>query len=107
VWLAIANDAKPPSATTVPLAVVRMHPRALAAGVAMHDVDGTTVRVFDPSKTVADLFKYRNRVGLDVALEGLRAYWFSPHRDAGALFRYADIDGVEKVMRPYLEATVA
>ena len=107
VWLAIAHNAKPPTTTTVPLAVVRMHPRALAAGVATHDVDGTAVRGFDPSKTVADLFKYRNRVGLDVALEALRAYWFSPHRDAGALRRYAGIDGVEKVMQPYLEATVA
>ena len=68
---------------------------------------GAPVHIFDPSKTVADLFKYRSRVGLDVALEALRATWFSEHRDASALTRYARIDGVERIMQPYLEATAA
>jgi len=54
-----------------------------------------------------DLFKFRSRVGLDVALEALRAYAGSAHRDLEALRRYARIDGVERVLQPYLEATVA
>ena len=72
-----------------------------------HSVDGTPVPVFNPSKTIADLLKYRTRVGLDVALEALRAYWESGYRDQGALRRYAQIDGVEAIMRPYLEAVAA
>lgn len=105
VWLALPQGAKPSASVPVGLVVVRMHPEALAAGVQTHDVDGVAVRVFDPSKTVADLFKYRSRVGLDVVLEALRAYWSSPFRDVAALYRYARIDGVERVMQPYLEAT--
>ena len=104
VWLALPHKTKPPTTASVGLEVVRMHPRALAAGVEAHDVDGTPVPVFDPSKTIADLFKFRSRVGLDVALEALQAYWTSTHRDQASLRRYARIDGVEKVLQPYLEA---
>lgn len=104
VWLALPHKAKPPRSIPVRLAVVRMHPRALEAGVVMHPIDGTPVPVFDPSKTIADLFKFRTRVGLDVALEALRAYWASEHRNLDALRRYAQIDAVENVLQPYLEA---
>ncbi len=107
VWLALPHKSKPPTTATVGLEVVRMHPRALAAGVGTHDVGGTPVRIFDPSKTIADLFKFRSRVGLDVALEALRAYWASDQRDPGALRRYARIDGIDKVLQPYLEAMAA
>jgi len=107
VWLALPHKAKPPTSAPVGLVVVRMHLRALAAGVVVHDVDGTSVPVFDPSKTIADLFKFRSRVGLDVALVALRAYAGSAHRDLETLRRYARIDGVERVLQPYLEATAA
>lgn len=104
VWLALPHKATPPSTVPVRLAVVRMHPRALEAGVVTHPIDGTPVPIFDPSKTIADLFKFRTRVGLDVALEALRAYWASDHRNLEALRRYARIDAVERVLQPYLEA---
>lgn len=107
VWLALPHKAKPPSSIPVGLAVVRMHPRALEAGVVTHDIDGTPVPIFEPSKTIADVFRFRNRVGLDVALEALRAYWASDQRDLEALRRYARIDGVENVLQPYLEAVAA
>jgi len=107
VWLALPNGSKPPTAVTVGLEVVRMHTRALAAGVQTPTIDGVRVPIFDPSKTIADLFKYRTRVGLDIVLEVLREYWDSPHRDVEALRRYAQIDGVENVMRPYIEAIAA
>ncbi len=107
VWLALPHKAKPPASVPVQLVVARMHPRALAAGVATHRIEGVPVPIFDPSKTVADLFKFRSRVGLDVALEALRAYWNSAYRDQEALRRYARLDGVENVMQPYLEATAA
>ena len=104
VWLALPHKAKPPRSIPVQLAIVRMHPRALEAGAVMHPIDGTPVQIFDPSKTIADLFKFRTRVGLDVALEALRAYWASDHRNLNALRRYTKIDAVENVLQPYLEA---
>ncbi len=107
VWLALPPHTTAPKAPTVALEVVRMAPPMLAAGVRSVDIDGVAVRVFDPSKTIADLFRFRNRVGLDVALEGLRAYWDSPHRDVAALERYARLDRVATVLRPYLEAMAA
>jgi predicted transcriptional regulator of viral defense system len=107
VWLALPPGGKPPTTSTVGLALVRTHPRALAAGVETHGILGASVPIFDPSKTVADLFKYRSKVGLDVALEALRAYWNSEERDLSALRRYARVDGVETVLQPYLEAMAA
>lgn len=107
VWLALPHGAKPPTTATVRLEVVRMHQRALTAGVGVHDVGGTPVPVFDPSKTIADLFKYRSRVGLDVALEALRAYWASDDRDMEELHRYARLDGISNVLQPYVEAMAA
>lgn len=107
VWLALPHKSTPPSTVPVRLAVVRMHPRALESGVVTHAIDGTPVPIFDPSKTIADLFKFRNRVGLDVALEALRAYWASDHRNLEALSHYARIDAVDKVLQPYLEVVAA
>jgi predicted transcriptional regulator of viral defense system len=107
VWLALPHKSTPPSTVPARLAVVRMHPRALEAGVETHRIDGTPVPIFDPSKTIADLFRFRTRVGLDVALEALKAYWASDHRNLEALRGYARIDAVENVLQPYLEAVAA
>ena len=84
-----------------------MRPKALEAGVLRPTIDGVPVPVFNVPKTIADLFRYRNRVGLDVAIEALKEYWHGPFRDPAALQRYARIDRVEKVMRPYLHAIAA
>jgi hypothetical protein len=65
------------------------------------------VRVYSPEKTIADCFKYRNKIGLDVAIEGLRTYRERTRKpDYQALSRFAQVDRVEKVMRPYLEAVL-
>lgn len=107
VWLALPPHARDPAMTTSKLEIVRMSEASLNAGVTMSNIDGVQVKVFDPSKTVADLFKYRSRVGLDVALEALKVYWHSEHRDLNALHQYARIDRVERVMRPHLETLAA
>jgi len=77
VWLAIDNKARPPKEESLPLRIVYMSGNALTAGVEEHLVSGVTVRVFNIAKTVADCFKYRNKIGLDVALEALRECWRS------------------------------
>ena len=107
VWIALPHATKPPTSAPVDLEVVRMRPKALEAGVIRPTIDGVPIPVFNVPKTVADLFRYRNRVGLDVAIEALKEYWYGPFRDPAALHRYARIGRVEKLMRPYLQAIAA
>ena len=104
VWIAIGNKEHPPRLDYPPLRIVRFAPAALAAGVEMRRVEGTTVRVTGVAKTVADCFKFRNKIGLDVALEALREGRRAKKASADELWRYARINRVANVMRPYLEA---
>jgi hypothetical protein len=75
--------------------------------VETHRIEGETVRVYSVAKTIADTFKYRNKIGLDVALEALREAWRARRFTMDKMYRYARICRVERVMRPYLEALVA
>lgn len=104
VWIAIPAHAKGPRSSTVELEVVRMEEEALRAGVRLEVIGQGEAKVFEPSKTVADLFKFRNRVGMDIVLEALKEYWRSPYRDVASLRRYSQMNRVENVMRPYLES---
>jgi predicted transcriptional regulator of viral defense system len=107
VWLAVDRRARRPALKYPPLRVVRFSGTALTEGVESHEIEGRTVRVYDVAKTVADCFKYRNKIGLDVALEALREAWRERRVTMDALDRYARICRVQRVMRPYLEALVA
>ena len=80
--------------------------RTLAAA-AKHVPNGVPVRFFNPAKTVADCFKYRNKIGLDVAIEALREYWKARRCKMDDLWHYTDVCRVRNVMRPYLEALAA
>ena len=104
VWIAIGNKEHPPRLDYPPLRTVRFSDSALAAGVETRRVDGVTVRVTSAAKTVADCFKFRNKIGLDVALETLRETRRARKASADDLWRYAKINRVTNVMRPYLEA---
>jgi predicted transcriptional regulator of viral defense system len=104
VWLAIPQTVPTPQLRTPALRVVRMSGAALTEGVEHVEVDGVSVPVFNPAKTVADCFKYRNKIGLDVALEALGEAWRARRVSMDDLWRYATIDRVHNVMRPYLEA---
>jgi len=107
VWLAIPHKAHAPRFDYPPLRVIRMSGPALTEGVETVDVAGTQVRVFSIAKTVADCFKFRNKIGLDVALEALREAWTGKRATMDELWRYAEICRVANVMRPYLEAVGA
>ena len=104
VWLAIDNKAATPKLDYPPLRLVRFSGAALTEGVEEHVVDGVTVRVTGVAKTVADCFKYRNKIGLDVALEALRDAWNGKRMTSDEIWHYAKIDRVANVMRPYLES---
>jgi predicted transcriptional regulator of viral defense system len=83
---------------------MRFSAATLEAGVETHVVEGVKIRVFNPAKTVADCFKYRNKIGLDVALEALREAWRARRSTSQELWKYAEICRVANVMRPYLES---
>ncbi|MCA1248368.1 type IV toxin-antitoxin system AbiEi family antitoxin domain-containing protein [Massilia sp. MS-15] len=107
VWLAIPHKARAPRFDYPPLRVVRMSGPAMTEGVDIADIAGAQVRVFSVAKTVADCFKFRNKIGLDVALEALREAWNDKRATMDELWRYAEICRVANVMRPYLEAVGA
>lgn len=104
IWLAIPNKAHPPKLDYPPLRIVRFSGPAQAEGVEEHTVDGVTVRVYSVGKTVADCFKYRNKIGLDVALEALRECRREKRATNYELWRYAKVCRVADVMRPYMES---
>jgi predicted transcriptional regulator of viral defense system len=104
VWIAIGNKDHPPRMAYPRLRTLRFAPAALAAGVETHRVDGTPIRVTSVAKTVADCFKFRSKVGLDVALEALREARRSRRVSVDEIWHYACVDRVLNVMRPYLEA---
>lgn len=104
VWMAIPQTMPSPRIRTPALRVVRMSGAALGEGIGQHDVDGVKVPVFNAAKTVADCFKFRNKIGLDVALEALGESWRARKVTMEALWHYATIDRVHNVMRPYLES---
>ena len=104
VWIAIGNKDHPPRMSYPRLRTVRFAPASLEAGVETRKVDGTTIRITGVAKTVADCFKFRSKVGLDVALEALREARRDKRATVDDLWRFAQVDRVVNVMRPYLEA---
>ena len=104
VWLAIGEKAWRPRVEFPPLRIVRFSQPTLEAGIKEHEIEGVAVRVYIPAKTVADCFKYRNKIGLDVAIEALRECLRSRRCTMDDLWRYAKICRVQNVMRPYLES---
>ena len=106
IWLAIENKAVKPKLDYPPLRIVRFSGVAFTEGVEEHVVDGVTVRVTSVAKTVANCFKYRNKIGLDVAMESLREAWNEKRMTSDEIWHFAKVCRVANVMRPYLESLV-
>ena len=105
--MALAEHARYPAAPEIPLHVVRFFGDVFTAGIEESFVDGVTIRVYCLEKTIADCFKYRNKIGIDVAMEALREGWRTRRINMTDLWHYAKIDRVTNVMRPYLEMIAA
>ncbi len=103
VWVAIDRRARKPSVPGTTLRVVRFSGAARTAGIEHHQIEGVQVAVYSAAKTVADCFKYRNKIGLDVALEALREGLRSRRFTRDDLWRYAKVCRVTGILRPYLE----
>lgn len=108
VWLAVPSKARPPKLDYPPLRVVRFSEAGMTEGVEALKIEGVSVRVTNVVRTVADCFKYRNKIGLDVALEALKEALGQGGNDRRVnmdeLWYYAWLDRVANVMRPYLES---
>ena len=105
VWLAIGEKARKPPIDYPPLRIVRFSGTAFEQGIDRHQIEGVSIPVYNPAKTVADCFKYRHKIGLDVAIEALRDCRRQRLCTNDDLWHYAQICRVANVMRPYLEAT--
>jgi predicted transcriptional regulator of viral defense system len=107
VWLAVERGTRAPTLAQPPVRIVRPSGAAFTEGIERHRLEGQTVRVYSVAKTLADLFKWRNRVGLDVALEALREAWRERRFTIEDLDRAARACRVERIMRPYVEAVIS
>ncbi|QDU80636.1 hypothetical protein Pla110_23670 [Polystyrenella longa] len=105
VHLAIPRTARYPVCHEVPIKIYRFSDLAYKSGIIQKEIDGFKVKVYDSEKTLADTFKYRNKIGLDVFLEALNNYQRRKDSSLQKVLEYAKIDRVSKQIRPYLEAT--
>ncbi|MFZ5877823.1 MAG: type IV toxin-antitoxin system AbiEi family antitoxin domain-containing protein [Chloroflexota bacterium] len=104
VYFALPRDVKTPKIPYPPIRVFHFSQESYQAGIVEHDLDGVKVRIYDREKTIADCFKFRQKVGMDVAIEAVKDYLRQPKMDVHKLLEYAKVNRVEKIMRPYLEA---
>lgn len=104
VSIALPRGAEAPRLQFPPIRVHWFSRPAMDEGVELHELDGATVRIFGPEKTLADCFKYRNKLGLEIAVEALKLYRNRRAMNVDLLLAYAAVCRVERVMRPYIEA---
>ena len=103
VNIALEKGMEAPRISQLPISVHRFSTQAFQSGIEEHIIDGIKVRVYGPEKTLADCFKFRNKIGMDIVLEALKLYKERKHFNADGLVKYGKICRVEKVMEPYLE----
>jgi predicted transcriptional regulator of viral defense system len=106
VYIALPQKTKAPRIDYPPLDIVYLSDKPYLAGIEEHMMDGVSVRIYSREKTLADCFKFRNKIGLDIALEALKDYLRQPDRDIQGILDYAKINRVEKIIRPYLQAAL-
>lgn len=104
VWLTIPQKARAPKEDMLPLRIIYMSGKALESGIEEHEIEGVCVPVYCVAKTVVDCFKFRNKIGLDVAIEALRECLNQKRCTIDEIWHYAKICRMQNVMRPYLES---
>lgn len=104
VWLGIPNKGRVPKMDYPPLRVVRFSEKGLTEGIEKMTIEGVVVKVTSVARTVVDCFKFRNKIGLDVALEALQDAWETKRVTMDELWQYATLFRVANIMRPYIES---
>lgn len=106
VSVAVPRDSHTPSLEYPPLRVYRFADRAYQAGIKEYEIDGVSLKIYSPEKTLADCFKFRNKIGMDIVLEALKLYKGRMGFDHKKILEYSRICRVDNIMLPYLEALV-
>jgi predicted transcriptional regulator of viral defense system len=104
VWLAVPRGARPPKSGAPALRVTRLSGKMMSEGIERHVIQGVSVPVYGVAKTVADCFRFRNRIGVNIAVEALRDAWQSKKAKSEELWHYAKVCRVLNVMRPYFDS---
>lgn len=106
VYFALPRDVKTPKVQYPPIKAFHFSKASYTAGVEEHTLDGVRVKIYSKEKTIADCFKFREKVGVNIALEALRDYMKQPRPNLQLVMKYAKVNRVEKVMKPYLESLI-
>jgi len=104
VWIALPREQKPPKLDHPPIEVIYLSSQPYSSGIERHKIEGVPVPIYSLEKTIADCFKFRRRIGEDIALEALKDYLARSDRNMDRLMRFAKVDRVQQVMEPYLKA---
>lgn len=106
VSVALIKGAETPVLDFPPVNIYRFSDKPFHAGIESHKLNNATIKIYSPEKTIADCFKFRNKIGMDIVLEALKLYRERKRFNVQALMEYAAVCRVEKIMKPYLEALV-
>ncbi len=106
VTIAVPRESRTPALEYPPVQAYRFSNEAYNSGIEKHVIDGVSVNIYTPEKTLADCFKFRNKIGMDVVIEALKLYKSSKKINVKKLLEYAEVCRVKKIMMPYLEATI-
>ncbi len=104
IYIAIAKDSTPPKIDNPPLSVHKFSGEALTAGIEEHQIDGVLVKIYSIEKTLADCFKYRNKIGLDICIEALKLYKARKKINIKDIIKYAKICRIYNIITPHLES---
>ena len=106
VYIALPKNVLPPRMDYSPMKVYRLSNKTYSTGIEAHILDGVTVRVYSREKTISDCFKFRNKVGEDIAIQALKDYVSQPRLDIPKILEYALLNRVESILTPYLKAAL-
>lgn len=103
IYIALPRTSRDPKLNYPPLQIYRFSGQSLTEGIEIHEVDGVEMQVYNPAKTIVDCFKFRNKIGLDIAIEALKNGIRENKASFNEIYRFAKICRVQKVIRPYVE----
>ncbi len=106
VHIALPQPAEKPRLEFPPLDIIWLSSGSYSAGIETYQVDGIPIKIYSREKTIADCFKFRNKLGKDVAIEALKEYLHNKNRNLEQLLFYAKIDRVDSILSPYLEVLI-
>lgn len=106
ISIALPKGAESPRLDYPPVSIYRFSKESFEIGIEKHNIDSTSIRIYDPEKTLVDCFKFRNKIGMDIVIEALKLYSIRKKINIDKIFKYSRICRVEKIMKPYLEALI-